>query len=245
MSREHLWPKWVRKLLPEDDAKKKVVYNMNDSDLGQIRKIELPLFELTVKDVCKGCNEGWMHEIEGATKLSTERLLVGGRRELHSGGQGAIAAWATLKMLVMSRVLPRRIIRDEDYAEVYASRGSLKPPETMQVYAAKAAWKEGQAPSGFFHVNGVGLGGGADNKDELDGYLATISVLNLVVQVLRIYGDEPVSAEFSYPGAIASSVRRIWPEPTSFVWPPGPALNTNGLRLMSGGEDAPLRPGHS
>lgn len=239
MSKEHLWPEWVRNLLPTSLAEQRVDYTMADSHLGEIRKIRLGLFDLTVKDVCQSCNTGWMHEIEEAMKRVTERLLLGGRRDLHSGGQATIAAWAALKMLVMSRVMPRRIVLAEDYRAIYDCRGSLQPPASMRVYTARAAWTNWQAPSGFFRVNAVGRGDlKPSNRDQIDGYLATISVLDLVVQVFRVYGDDSAVDDFVHSPELAPSLRRIWPDSGPFVWPPGPALTTNGIRALAGGEFA-------
>ncbi|HET7508681.1 MAG TPA: hypothetical protein VFJ65_00390 [Solirubrobacterales bacterium] len=238
MSNEHLWPAWVRKLLPSSLAEQNVNYTMDDSHLGRVRQINLRLFDLTVKDVCEPCNTGWMHEIEDAMKACTQHLLLGGGRELHSGGQATVAAWATLKTLVMSRVMPRRLVLDSDYAAMYDCRGTLKPPESMRVYTAKAAWSKRQAPSGFFRVNAVGRDLETGDEDKNDGYLSTISVLDLVVQVFRIYGDEVIADDFLHSPSLAPSVRRIWPAGPSFIWPPGPALTTEGIRALAGGEFA-------
>jgi hypothetical protein len=239
MSNEHLWPKWVRKLLPDSLANQRVNYTMEDSHLGPIRKVKLGLFDLTVKDVCEPCNTGWMHRLEDATKAVTEHLLLGGMRELHAGGQATIAAWAVLKILVMSRVMPRRLVVAADYKAAYEARDTFKPPPTFRVYTAKSAWSNRQAPAGFFRVNGVGLGDiETTDEDELDGYLATISVLDLVVQVFRVYGDETAAEDFIHSPGLAPSTRRIWPETPSFIWPPGPALTTNGIKAMAGGEFA-------
>jgi hypothetical protein len=243
MSKEHLWSKWVRNLLPDSLTDQNVFYTMDDSHLGHIRKIRLPLFELTVKDVCEPCNTGWMHDIEDAMKGVTEHLLLGGRRELHAGGQATIAAWAVLKLLVMSRVMPRRIVLDADYEAVYECRGTLQPPPSFRVYTARAAWSNRQAPSGFFRVNGVGRDLETASEDQVDGYLGTISVLDLVVQVFRVYGDDLAAEDFIHSPGFAPSIRRIWPQTPSFVWPPGPALTTNGIKALAGGEFAATGPG--
>ena len=78
MSKEHLWPEWVLNLLPGGFANRNVTYKMDDSHLGRIREIQLPLFQLTVKDVCEDCNTGWMHQLEDATRpLTNICCLVG------------------------------------------------------------------------------------------------------------------------------------------------------------------------
>lgn len=77
---------------------------------------------------------------------------------------------------------------------------------------------------------------GGDGRGHDDGYLGTFSALDLVVVVVRVFGDE--RAEFRFSLSVAPSVRRIWPPGDSFVWPPGPALTDKGLLIAAGGEGA-------
>lgn len=102
----------------------------------------------------------------------------------------------------------------------------------VTVYTAKAAWSEHRATSpGFFRLNG--LIRGREKRGKQDGYLLTFTVLDLVVQVLRVFEDE--RAEFIYGPSLAPSVARIWPPIDSFVWPPGPALTKAGVLALAGG----------
>jgi hypothetical protein len=80
----------------------------------------------------------------------------------------------------------------------------------------------------------VGLLETDDDPDEerLNGYLATLSVLDLVVQVFWPYDSKPGS--FDRPPHFLPCIRRIWPIGDSFIWPPGPALTSAGLAGISG-----------
>ena len=104
------------------------------------------------------------------------------------------------------------------------------------VYTARAAWSKGSAASGFFRINGVGRDWDhSSKKDNIDGYIATIGVLDLVVQVFRLYGN-PSPPEFIHSPRLAPAVRRIWPPLGSFVWPPGPALTEAGVAALGGAD---------
>jgi hypothetical protein len=235
MSNEHLWPQWVRRLLPTDTQKEAVTYNL-DTEAGRQRSFSTTLFELKVKDVCKPCNEGWMSQYETNVQRWITGMLQGRGRELHSTGQTAIAAWAVLKCLVgQCTFRDRGMIPEQHYRAVYGARAAAQPPEGPQVFTARAGWSQGAAPLGFFRVNGLSLrpdkGAGAEL---LDGYLATLSVLDLVVQVFWPY--DPGAGVYLHQHSLAGSIQQIWPVSTSFVWPPGPPLTGAGISGISGPE---------
>jgi hypothetical protein len=84
MSNEHLWPQWIRRLLPADFQQQGIRYDV-DTDAGRIRSFETRIFELKVKDVCKRCNEGWMSSYESDVQRVGSGMLQGNRRHLHRG----------------------------------------------------------------------------------------------------------------------------------------------------------------
>jgi hypothetical protein len=226
MSNEHLWPQWIRRLLPPDVQKRVIRYSV-DTDAGRIRSFDTRLFELKVKDVCKSCNEGWMSLYESDVQHFATGMLQGNARQLHRGGQTAIAAWAVLKCLVGQRLYPnRKIIPEDHYRALYELRREKRPPDGAQVFTARASWSNGKAQPGFFRINGAGrLDTSGDDQERLDGYLATLSVLNLVVQVFWPYDSEP-GHFVERPERLLPCIRQIWPTGASFVWPPGPGLTT-------------------
>jgi hypothetical protein len=192
MSNEHLWPQWIRRLLPPEAQKTGVRYDF-DTDAGRVRSFETRLFELKVKDVCETCNSGWMSDYETNVRHWDTGMLQGRGRDLHETGQRSIAAWAVLKCLVGQRLYPQReIIPADHYRAVYNLRDATRPPNGAQVFTARAAWSAGTAQPGFFRVNGVGLLETDDDPDEerLNGYVATLSVLDLVVQVFWPYDSK-------------------------------------------------------
>jgi hypothetical protein len=232
MSNEHLWPKWVRQLLPPGVADEQVNYLFTDSERGETRRIKLRMFDLTVKDVCKPCNEGWMEDLESGARHFASGMIEGRGRVLHTGGQTALAAWAALKVLVCQRSFPGPLspIPDDHYAAVYDAGRRGKSPDGVLVFTAKVPWHDREfKPPGHYRV--IALGPGRD--DRIHAHLATLTVLDLVVQVL--FGETGIRAA-NHPRPIAGSVRRIWPTTDSFTWPPGPPLTEKGLRLAAGGE---------
>jgi hypothetical protein len=237
MSNEHVWPKWVRELLPTDVQKAPVTYTFETHD-GEVRKFSTTLFELKVKDVCKPCNETWMSRYETNAQRWMTGMLQGRGRELHSTGQTQIAAWAVLKCLIGQRTYPQdSIIPDGHYKQVYDLREAERPPLRPQVFTARAGWSQGAAPPGLFRVNGIGLRTDPEfpESGSVRGYMATLSVMDLIVQVFWPYDSSP-DGNFEHPPGYRSSLHRIWPVSGSFVWPPGPTLTGAGIVGLAGPE---------
>jgi hypothetical protein len=105
MSKEHVWPDWLRSHVPPDMLHRDFEYVYEASERGgEFRRVKgQPLFDMVVKGVCEPCNNGWMSDVEGAVEPYVEGMLVGRGRLLHREGQAAIATWGTLKTLVAQR----------------------------------------------------------------------------------------------------------------------------------------------
>lgn len=232
MSNEHVWPDWIKNLLPADMQKLVLRLHVRDSRVGHVRTFPQRIFDLTHKDVCDPCNTGWMSDWEGAVQPYIEGMLQGRGRALHATGQRRLAAWATLKCLMAVRSLPGSdIVPASHYREVYELRAECRPPDGFVVFTGKAGWSSGEAEAAYFRLNGIVANGPVDG-DKVDGYAATYSVLDLVLQVFRLY--EAADIDFAHGQRLATSLHRIWPDPDSFDWPPGPALTTAGLTFIGG-----------
>jgi hypothetical protein len=234
MSKEHVWPDWVRSLLPAEVLDRGYTYVYEDRH-GEFRRVPgQPLFKKRVRSVCEPCNNEWMGRREDAVKPYAAGMLIGRGRELHAEGQIAIATWGALKAFVAQRSFrqedPFGRIPEDHYRDLYETRDQPRLPEQFTVYTAKAAWSSKAAEPGFFRLNGLALGG--KKRNQQDGYLLTFTVLDLVVQVLRVFGDD--RAEFIHRPGLSPSVARIWPTVESFTWPPGPALTKAGILAVAG-----------
>jgi hypothetical protein len=232
MSKEHVWPQWITRLLPGDTAREMVTLHFSTHE-RHVRSVPQRLFQLTVKDVCKPCNEGWMSRLEAAVKPIISGMLLGRGRVLHARGQTTLATWALLKMLVVQRTSASKDLMPPDhYRELYMLRDEQHPPPLARVYTARAGWSQDRADFAFYRLNAVQLRTTPPPQpDQIDGYLATFSVLDLVVQIFRPFAEE---GEWLHRPDLASSVAQLWPPLSSFTWPPGPALTQAGVQAISG-----------
>ena len=118
-SKEHVYPKWLRKLVRTHDK----VITITETESGtQTRQTQVP-FDVTVNTVCKTCNTGWMPMIRGE------------HCELEPPQQKTVALRFTKTAMMMhERARPSmRAIPNEHFQEVLRDK---RPPEGTAVWLA-------------------------------------------------------------------------------------------------------------
>lgn len=130
-SKEHVYPKWLRKLVRTHDK----VITITETESGtQTRQTQVP-FDVTVNTVCKTCNTGWMHQLEDQAKPVLEPMILGEHCELEPPQQKTVALWFTKTAMMMhERARPSvRAIPNEHFQEVLRDK---RPPEGTAVWLA-------------------------------------------------------------------------------------------------------------
>src|SRR5689334_2998942 len=101
LSKEHVWPQWIRKV--QGDRGMAHYRREIAGDMTAWRDVD---YNLQVKAVCKPCNHGWMSDLETAVQPILSSLIVGNGRNLYRDGQRILATWATkTAMMFQSRDL--------------------------------------------------------------------------------------------------------------------------------------------
>lgn len=234
-NREHLWPRWVQDVLP-DEAKMQARVTLSSAE-SEPRSFQQKPFSATIRAVCSSCNSGWMSDLEVKTKPMLAGMIKGNGRELHSGGQQVIATWAFLKIAMLERVWGIRMIPLDHYRQLYER--PIEPPDNVYVWVARVnPTGRGQQLAGFFQGRGLTLGSpdvDLDPSEVSDGYTATFSINHFVVKVFGHQAQE--DRELVHLSQVRACLQRIWPiEQRDFVWPPGSVLNgPAGLQLLASG----------
>lgn len=118
-SREHVWPKWLREHITAD--RKEVLFAAGGLSHRHGHRIDLYSWqdqdiELQVGGICRspkgksgGCNDGWMEELESATRPVLAPLVSGEKSDdsLSAAEQGLLARWAWKTALVFDLVMVR------------------------------------------------------------------------------------------------------------------------------------------
>ena len=106
VTREHLWPDWLRREAQIREPYKRRIEQDTDGVETRDNTFMEPPFNRVVKAVCALCNNGWMSDIEARAKPSLLDLVYGKGRRLDCDDQRRLADWAALKSCVFDALHP-------------------------------------------------------------------------------------------------------------------------------------------
>lgn len=226
-SREHMFPRWLNDVILGQLGSHIDVCETQRSETNVQERQWLrtgPAKE-TVGTVCKGCNEGWMAQLESRAKRVLSRLIRGERVVVKVEELLLVATWAAKTASVIeSRNPPVQFVSTSETRAILMNEG--RPSSTIQVDAFTFG---GEPLSGYWrHVAAI-------NK-----YLADASsgTANFAVTVmifghlgLRVVEDHAnLHAPFSgikasaFPGVVS-----IYPSLSDLSWPSVPILGEEDL----------------
>jgi hypothetical protein len=93
LTKEHVYPKWLRRALGTDVP---VWIVRNRGGVDEVIRPATP-FDVTLREVCRDCNNGWLHELEAtfrAVMLPALQDKTSPVTVLDSESQQVVAAWA-------------------------------------------------------------------------------------------------------------------------------------------------------
>lgn len=172
---------------------------------------ETALLESKTRAVCAKCNNQWMSKIENSTKPLLVPMIMGRQAEvvLSPGEQEQIAIWAFKTSLMLIAASSDATVPLSEFHQFHESR---LPSRNAIVWAA--AYQGRLAARS--HLEGLFMKVRGVPPDSPNGYVATINVYRMVLQVFGYFGRDviPVSSEDG------PSMLRIWPiHDSSVVWP--------------------------
>jgi hypothetical protein len=199
-------------------------------------------FTTKVKCVCKGCNTGWMHELETSAELVLAPLIQGEPRTWHEWRQSIAATWAfkTAIMIEQGAHDGLRAISPELYRPF---RKWLRPPlMNTQIWAAVYA---GQSPHFYGRSLMRFLLTTPEDVPVPNDFTAYGGCLQVGALVFRIFGHIVQGGPLNVPqGDVARCLIPIWPVSSSVEWPPELAVNDDGMEILvkSMGNVPPVEP---
>lgn len=108
LTKEHVWPNWLKNVLEEDDSNTRGNYLINtdflDNNVIEITpnyiKRNGKTLNHTLKIVCEDCNNNWMSQIESKAKPILESLILNKPIVLNRSQQKFIIQWAILRTII-------------------------------------------------------------------------------------------------------------------------------------------------
>jgi hypothetical protein len=225
LTREHVWPAWIHRLVAEAPAMPHRRRTEFESRTLEEREFMLRPFTMTVKAVCGVCNSGWMSRVEEAAKPLLMPGLHGRGKRLSPAGQQALATWAFKSALVfgLTRRWPRGI-PDEHYKHLLAHG---RPPEQSLIWMGAY---NGPEPA-FVQLAGMAIsrpGERVNSESRPNVYIFTFTLASIFLQVFASADAEAfdvTTAHYRDP-----RLRTIWPTGETFDWTPNGGLGTGELQ---------------
>lgn len=226
LSKEHVWPEWVRKHVPvRPDLDAPYIWTQAGEVVREERNI--PLADITVRRVCEPCNTGWMCRIEEAAEPVLADLIKGNPRTLDLEAMNIAATWGYLKCLVVDLAMNGRQTLVVPVVHAWFRQFQHPPDSALVALACYGGVRHplyATAGRNPFTIT-VDTGG----SYQLDMYTMVLGVGHLVVKVVGHHLPLPV--DLNPAAGEAEVASRIWPQPDGTVrWPPISRLNDTTLK---------------
>lgn len=228
VTREHVWPRWLRSIFDDSDRVTHEVLSESPSAPPVNRTWTNKPISTTAKLVCKTCNGGWMGSLEAENSGLLGAMIQGVPQSLTKEEQERITLWCLKTGLMLDRVSMPRIPNDHprllfaarrpiDYSAVWLTAcndqtmimsHTIKPltPEIRLVPGPSMA---GSPNEEVLLLNGTG---------RFKGYLQTIRIEAFVSQIL--WSDSRYAVESVMGWSDSLHHARIWPtEDVAVRWP--------------------------
>ncbi len=232
---EHVWPDWVMNFLRAELPGVPLVGTRSlVSAAGGSTTWEAPGLDVSVKQVCAACNEGWMSNLEEAAARVMKPLIRGEPRILTPDDQVLLARWAAKTALVFEFAYASSAANYIPASDRQWLRGNETPPASTTVWLAGHTGRriafhrsvpfEG-SPADSVVGGSIGTSGTISRPE---AHSTTLAILHLVI---KVFGDSlPEERSLELPAVTRDVVIKIWPRQLAAVlWPPPRALDDDAL----------------
>ncbi len=214
-SNEDAWPLW---LLRQIGANKPGEVNAERGREGP-RSWRLARAGVLIRCVCRGCNNGWMSQLETRAKPVIEPLLDDAAVVLSADDQTTLAIWAIKSAMVYEglRLNQSWVFTHEERTRL---RESLTLPPRTKVWIAKCV-----DPPGPYCAASDLSGKAYASGHPVRAYVTTMAFGPLAIQVVnfRLASVIPLSVDITVDlgaGPWDSLATQVWPDPRHQVsWP--------------------------
>ena len=219
-SKEHLWPKWIHE---------RKDFGAINFQLGSSEKKVIPDPEITVKTVCKSCNNGWMSVLEAENISTIGSMLQDIAIPLDEAQQKSVAVWS-VKTAMVSDSMKGRAAPNQFYSrdERVKLRGSREIPPSTLIWTARIDVMD----LGIFGTDFAILN---TQKERIGmGTVTTIVAGHFVTQAVSVHvknENTEISELVCKNGNWNESLIQIWPiQKPTVQWPPKVSFTNGGPR---------------
>jgi hypothetical protein len=175
---------------------------------------------LTVRRVCRECNNEWMSVLEGKAGRILRPIISGHDARIGRDGQAVVARWSAKMALMLGYAHGIDVTPQEDR---YHLRTNSWPSDKMSV--AIAAYNCGGHFQGTSYCLQAELDADlpADEFEGFEGYAITFAIGYFAAQVIGHFGRQEFAAEYE---GLDDAIIQVWPTATYLAsWPPHYSLD--------------------
>lgn len=221
LTREHVLRKAIAKILPYEPGINLLQSSFDRVTARQKRTTKfLPQtnYNLTVNDVCKNCNEGWLNvKIELAVEKYLFALIVGTEIDLPKPASDLLALWAAKTAAVRGLMDSRPLaVPPEHFAWI---KNNLTPPPFTYVWIGRCEF----TPEGWTRHRRLAA---EHNKNVDFVHMTTLAIGHVVFYVLGCGGKMGLEM-------CAETIANLDWHPIFQIWPASNATHFNKLPAFS------------
>src|SRR5262249_16575740 len=230
-TREHIWAKWSRKYIEMPLKKHSSGTAIINADRSVTRTNKVwggDPRQRGLQIVCKRCNEGWMSDLQKASKPVLIPLIAGKKCILDQKRQTLASAWAAMTIICAEYFQPKNAA-----ISVVARRSLYKTrtaPSSLRIWIGdygRGDWRPHWGHNSLRITEHEGPQGWTvhpDGTPRSNTQVTTFVAGRLFIQVFSCPFAEILNAQ-RVTEAIDARLVQIWPIRTQLiVWPPSPAL---------------------
>jgi len=225
VSKEHVFPKWIGRLLDTNDRYRVAfVRPQRAKDWVQLD------IGIQVHMPCKRCNSGWMSDLERRVQpILTPMMTSGGRMPLDIDDQTLVAGWISKTVMVLEYAG-----EDEPFYTADERRLMMEaqiPPDRTWIWAGRYLGRV----RGHWSV--LGLGFQVSDGRTIPGKCTTFSLGQVAVQMFSYRSRKGPAVQLNEvpmaTGPWDTSLHSLWPVLTNGLeWPPTHHFNDEGLARL-------------
>jgi hypothetical protein len=227
-SDEHVWPKWLARIMEQLPGTNKNLVAIRTNQHGERNRWERSTPELVTKSVCKvRCNEGWMSDLEKSVEPILRPMINGEEQTLTGEQQHIIAVWMLKGGMVLDSMSSQATFYEE--AERFHFRTTLYPPGFLAFWLGLYS---GSYWSGFTNHRII------RNEQSLPQYRSFVLTMVFGRLVLQLANTKVATSASAvnppFRDGNWSTVELVPPFRHSIQWPPpGPSFDDCERKLLT------------
>jgi hypothetical protein len=227
MTKEHIWPAWLGKMLVKTGKEKHTFGSFTEQKFKRLSDdtFERPghLTSLKLPVVCAECNNTWMSGVEAKVKPLLLGLINTQSMKLDASQQELLARWIAMKVITGEHAERKQDIHVTPTVDRLQLRSHSEIPSFFSIYLG---WQTTKHDSAWLRQSWTMAFSSEGPSPKLEGRTRncqTVSILfgPLMVFVLTVRLDDFRVEEFFRFGPLT----QIWPTKNEIItWPPERSL---------------------